>query len=122
MTSDASQADHGRSVLPHRDPTFDAVVELVNHSVLPLDWRITGPSLIRQRTKRRHQDNSGAMVSSPGISEHPVQLNLEPEVAAEMLRYLVRIAEPAPSRTGKSKTLRMKKGPAATGPTSNQNR
>lgn len=120
MTEDDSQADSGRSVLPHRDPTFDAVVELARSSAKPLDWRLTGPSLVRQRTKQRHRDNQGAMVCSPAVSDQPVQFNLEPDVAAEMLRYLVRIAEPTPSRSGKTKTLRMKKGPAATGPQSKQ--
>lgn len=120
MTENDNQADSGRSVLPHRDPTFDAVVELARSTAKPLDWRITGPSLVRQRTKQRHRDNQGATVCSPGLSDQPVQFNLEPDVAAELLRHLVSIAEPTPSRSGKTKTLRMRKGPAATGPQSNQ--
>lgn len=119
MTNPDDQADYS-SVLPHRDPTFDAVVKLANSQGMPLDWRITGPSVVRQRTSRHHKDRDGVLVETPGVSDRPVQFNLEPEVAAEVLRFLVNIAEPSLSRSGKTKTLRMKKGPAATGPQSHQ--
>jgi hypothetical protein len=115
LTPDHNQADSSRSVLPHRDPTFDAVVELARSSAQPLDWRITGPSLVKQHTKQEHQSSDGSPVSSPGLSDRPVQFNLEPDVAAALLRHLIDIAEPTPSRSGKTKTLRMKKAPAATG-------
>jgi hypothetical protein len=70
---------------------------------------------VKQHTKQEHRGSDGVLIGSPGLSDRPVQFNLEPEVAAAMLQHLIDIAEPTPSRSGKTKTLRMKKAPAATG-------
>ncbi|WP_146238540.1 DUF2384 domain-containing protein [Curtobacterium sp. MCPF17_003] len=126
MTRDPSVAslDQGRGVLPHRDPTFDAVVRAIEGGGQPVDWKLTGPLMVRRHdpdpASRGGLDRSREWLRMPSVSDKPLQLNLEPDVAAEVLRYLNRIAERRPSRSGKTMTYGMKKGPAATGPQSNQ--
>lgn len=112
----------GRGVLPHRDPTFDAVVRAIAEGDQPVDWKLTGPLMVRQQTLDPRERGSGERrwLNRASLSDRPLQLNLEPDVAAEVLRYLDRIAERRPSRSGKTTTYGMKKGPAATGPQSNQ--
>lgn len=119
--ADASPVS-GRGVLPHRDPTFDAVVRAIAEGDQPVDWKLTGPLMVRQQTLDPRQRNSGERrwLNRASVSDRPLQLNLEPDVAAEVLRYLDRIAERRPSRSGKTTTYGMRKGPAATGPQSNQ--
>lgn len=114
----------GRGVLPHRDPTFDAVVRAIEEGDQPIDWKLTGPLMVRQRTldPRFRGNGERRWLNRASTSDHPLQLNLEPDVAAEVLRYLDRIAERRPSRSGKTMTYGMKKDPAATGSQSNQNR
>ena len=87
--------DRGRAVLPHRDPTFDAVVRRLEQGELAVDWRITGPRLVRPS-------------AAPEVGQGVVTLNLMPEVARAVLLYLNHIAEPQPSRSGKSNTYRLK--------------
>jgi hypothetical protein len=113
-----------RGVLPHRDPTFDAVVRAIAEGDQPIDWKLTGPLMVRQQTADPRYRGRGhrRWLDKASVSDRPLQLNLEPDVAAELLRHLDRIAERRPSRSGKTTTYGMKKGPAATGPESNQNR
>jgi hypothetical protein len=116
--------DQGRGVLPHRDPTFDAVVRAIHDGGQPVDWKLTGPLMIRQQDpdprSRGGLDRDHQWLRTPAVSDRPLQLNLEPEVAAEILRYLNTIAERRPSRSGKTSTYGMKKAPAATGAQSHQ--
>lgn len=107
--------DNGRSALPHRDPTFDAVVERLRLGDLPLDWKITGPRVVNSEARTRAgRDRNGDMIAMPAVAERPVELNLMPEVAVAILLYLDTIAEAKPSRSGLSKTYRLKKkGPVA---------
>lgn len=116
--------DRGRGVLPHRDPTFDAVVRAIEHGGQPVDWKLTGPLTIRKHNpdpqSRGGLDRDQQWLRLPAVTNRPLQLNLEPDVAAEMLRHLDRIAIRRPSRSGKTTTYGMKKGPAATGPKSDQ--
>ena len=48
--------------------------------------------------------------ATPEVSDQLVTLNLQPAVAHAVLQYLLHIAEPQPSRSGKSITYRLKKG------------
>jgi hypothetical protein len=73
--------DSARSVLPHRDPTFEGVWERLVAGETLNQWQLTG---------------SG------------VQLNLYPEVTAALLAHLKAIAEPRRSRTGATVTYRLK--------------
>ena len=88
--------DLGRAVLPHRDPTFDAVVRRLEQGEPAVDWRITGPRLVRPS-------------AAPEVAPGSVSLNLMPEVARAVLLYLNHIAEPQPSRSGRSNTYRLKR-------------
>jgi len=88
-------APQGRAVLPHRDPTFDAVARLLEQGEPVTDWRITGPRLIRPS-------------AAPEVWPRLLTLNLQPAVARAVLQYLNFIAVPAPSRSGTSITYRMK--------------
>lgn len=126
MTTERDEAllDKGRGVLPHRDPTFDAVVRAIRDGGQPIDWKLTGPLMVRQHDpdpqSRGGLDREHRWLRTPSVSDRPLQLNLEPEVAAEILRYLNTIAERRPSRSGKTSTYGMKKAPAATGAPSHQ--
>jgi len=93
-------SDSGRAVLPHRDPTFDAVARLLEQGSPVIDWRITGPRLVRPS-------------ATPEVSDQLVTLNLQPAVAHAVLQHLLHIAEAQPSRSGKSITYRLKKGTTA---------
>jgi hypothetical protein len=109
--------DHaGRAVLPHRDPTFDAVYALLEQGEPAIDWRITGPKLITQATRTRGLARSSAgvleAVQLPQTAAEPVSLNLQPDVARAVLRYLRDVAEPQRSRTGGTLTYRLKREPA----------
>lgn len=119
-----TSSDYGRGVLPHRDPTFDAVVRAIELGKQPVDWKLVGPLMVRQRDpdprSRGGIDRDQQWLELPAVSSRALQLNLEPAVAAELLRHLDRIAERRPSRSGKTTTYGIKKGPAATGPQSNQ--
>lgn len=121
--SDTSPA-HGRGVLPHRDPTFEAVVRAIERGGQPVDWKLTGPLMVRRHdpnpASRGGLDRSREWLRMPSVSDKPLQLNLEPDVAAAVLRYLDRIAERRSSRSGKTTTYGMKKAPAATGAQSNR--
>ena len=85
----------GRAVLPHRDPTFDAVARLLEQGESITDWCITGPRLVRPS-------------ATPEVSQQAVTLNLQPAVAQAVLQYLIHIAEPQSSRSGKSVTYRLR--------------
>lgn len=108
-----------------RDPTFHRMLQAIRAGGQPIDWRVTGPLTVVQSDgrARRGIDHDGELIVMPAVAERPVQLNLMPEVAAALLRYLAQIAEPSPSRSGKSNTYRMKKTPAvdAAEARSNQN-
>lgn len=89
--------DYGRSVLPHRDPTFDAVVRLLRADAALADWKLVGPA--------------------PDVTNErsaPLEVHLAPDVAEEVLRHLTSIAFPRSSRTGRRAVfhLRTKKTPA----------
>jgi len=88
-------SDSGRAVLPHRDPTFDAVARLLDQGDPVTDWRITGPRLVRPS-------------AAPELSSRLLTLNLQPAVARAVLQYLHHIAEPQTSRSGTSITYRLK--------------
>ena len=88
-------SDFGRAVLPHRDPTFDAVARLLEQGDPVTDWSITGPRLVRPS-------------AAPEVSDQAVTLNLQPAVAHAVLQFLLNIAEPQTSRSGKSITYRLK--------------
>lgn len=126
MTTGSCKAslDRSRGVLPHRDPTFDAVVRAIEGGGQPIDWKLTGPLLVRQETMGPHArggiDRDQQWLRLPALSNRALQLNLEPDVAAELLRHLDRIAERRSSRSGKTTTYGMKKAPAATGAPSHQ--
>lgn len=85
----------GRAVLPHRDPTFDAVAVLLEQGVPAADWQIRGPRLVRPS-------------AAPEVSSEVVTVNLQPDVARAVLLYLRDIAELLPSRSGKTNTYRLK--------------
>jgi len=85
----------GRAVLPHRDPTFDAVAMLVEQGAPATDWQIRGPRLVRPS-------------AAPEVSSEVVTVNLQPDVARAVLLYLRDIAELQPSRSGKTNTYRLK--------------
>lgn len=106
-----NQADLGRSVLPHKDPVFDAVTRLLDAGAPAVDWRITGPSLVKQAAGIGLTTDQ-EVIDTPELVHKPVTLNLMPDVAREVLRHLGRIAERQDSRTGRSHTYRMKKAPA----------
>lgn len=73
--------DFGRAVLPHKDPTFDAVWKRLQDGELLTGWQLVGPA--------------GA-------------LTLMPEVTAELLTHLRSVADAKPSRSGATLTYRMK--------------
>jgi hypothetical protein len=75
---------HGRSVLPHRDPTFDAVVRLLQEDAALADWKLVGPA------PDAATDRSA-----------PLEVHLAPDVARAVLRHLTLIASPRSSRTGR---------------------
>lgn len=85
----------GRAVLPHRDPTFDAVAVLLEQGAPATDWQIKGPRLVRPS-------------AAPEVSSEVVTVNLQPDVARAVLLYLREIAELQPSRSGKTNTYRLK--------------
>lgn len=87
-------------MLPHRDPTFDATLRALAGGVRPVDWRITGPRLVKQDA-----DGQG----TPALAERSITLNLAPDVAGEVLQHLATIAEPHASRSGRGITYRKKK-------------
>ncbi|ROS61067.1 hypothetical protein EDF38_0146 [Frigoribacterium sp. PhB160] len=92
---DSALSDFGRAVLPHRDPTFDAVARLLERGDPVTDWCITGPRTVIPS-------------AVPEVSNQPVTMNLQPAVAHAVLQYLLHIAEPQASRSGKSITYRLK--------------
>jgi hypothetical protein len=95
LPSSTAQSNFGRAVLPHRDPTFDAVARLLEQGDPVTDWCIKGPRLVRPS-------------AAPEVSDQAVTLNLQPAVAQAVLQYLIQIAEPQSSRSGKSVTYRLK--------------
>ena len=95
LSASTASTDAGRAVLPHRDPTFDAVARLLEQGTPVADWRITGPRMVRPS-------------AAPEVSDQMVTLSLQPAVARAVLQHLLHIAEPQPSRSGKSITYRLK--------------
>lgn len=74
LPSSAAQPDFGRAVLPHRDPTFDAVARLLQDGSAFSDWCITGPRLFGPS-------------AAPAVPDQAVALHLQPAVAQAVLQY-----------------------------------
>jgi hypothetical protein len=92
--------DSGRAVLPHKDPTFDAVAKLLEQGEPITDWKLTGPSMVRP--------DGGKGV--PAISPQSVRLNLSAGATRAVLQFLSDVAEVVPSRSGNSSTVHLKRG------------
>lgn len=91
------------------DPTFTAVLRAMARGEVMTDWKITGPLHVDRNPEARTAfARDDELIEIPETSGH-VQLNLMPEVAAAVLRLIGDIAEAAPSRTGRSRTYRLKK-------------
>lgn len=113
--SDDPGLDSSRSAPAYGDPTGEQAIRSAMCGPM-MDWKIVGPRLVVQNTVVRGlgdgEDVSRAMLM-PTTSDRPIQLNLMPEVAKAVLNLLLEIAEPAPSRSGGSRTFRLKKAPGA---------
>ncbi|GAB3389197.1 hypothetical protein GCM10027568_11100 [Humibacter soli] len=106
---DASRSERGYGG-PVVDPTFTALLKAIDAGHVPSDWQVSGPRYVERDPYVGHNGLTldGKQIRMPQSMGH-VRLNLMPEVAAAVLRYIGEIAEPAPSRSGKSCTYRLRK-------------
>ena len=113
--SDSPGLDEGRPAPAYGDPVGETAIKRLIRNRPLTNWHITGPgqqhNLVRD-AHRVHAEGEG-FDWLPEISTRPLQLNLMPELASAVLRFIEAVAEPAPSRSGSSYTFRLKKNAAA---------